>query len=170
MNTYSAFAISLVLFALITSCSTDGVALDDSQSSLGQTGDFVRTSFDGCWDWYEKDEHTHKIIISNGETALLTPAGPTPLSLSGADGNCLISPQDGLIALCYALPFEPGETQRITTFRFDLRNAGTTSMTDSLARGVIRGRKTVEDYDPEDILLLPPTDEQDGFLVMCDTN
>ena len=170
MNTYSAFAISLVLFALITSCSTDGVALDDSQSSLGQTGDFVRTSFDGCWDWYEKGEHTHKIIISNGEIASLTSAGRTTLSLSATDGNCLISPQDGLIALSYALPFEPGKTQRITTFRFDLRNTATASMTDSLARGVIRGRKTIEDYDPEDILLLPPTDEQDGFLVMCDTN
>ena len=170
MNRYFAFAVSMVLSALITSCSEGGFTLDDSKSSLEQTGDFARTSFDGCWDWYEKDEHTHKIIISNGEIASLTPTGRTTLSLSDADGNGSISPQDGLIALSYALPFEPGETQRITTFRFDLRNAGTTSMIDSLARGVIRGRKTVEDYDPEDIQLLPPTEEQDGFLVMCDAN
>ncbi len=170
MNRYSAFAISLVLSALIMSCSTDGFVLDDSQSSLEQTGDFARTSFDGCWDWYENGEPTHKIIISNGKIASLTPAGRTTMSLSDADGNCVISPHDGLVALSYALPSKPGETQRITTFRFDLRNTRIASMTDSLARGVIRGRKTVEDNDPEDILLLPPVEEQDGYLVMCDSN
>ena len=170
MNKCSAFAISLMLSALIMSCSTDGVVLDDSQSSLEESGDFARTSFDGCWDWYEKDEHTHKIIILNGEIASLTPAGRTTLSLSGADGNGVVSPHDGLVALSYTLPSEPGEMQRITTFRFDLRDTRTASMTDSLAVGVIRGRKTVEDNDPEDILLLPPVDEQDGYLVMCDSN
>ncbi len=170
MNRHSAFAISLALSALIMSCSTDGFALDDSQSSPEQTGDFARTSFDGCWDWYEQGEHTHKIIIANGKIASLTPAGRTTMSLSDADGNCVVSPHDGLVALSYALPSKPGETRQITTFRFDLRNTRTASMTDSLARGVIRGRKTVEDNDPEDILLLPPTDEQDGYLVMCDSN
>ncbi len=170
VNRYSAFAISLVLSALIVSCSTDGLALDDNKSSPEETGDFARTSFDGCWDWYEKDEHTHKIIIANGEITSLTPAGRTTMSLSSADGNCVVSPHDGLVALSYVLPSEPGEMQRITTFRFDLRDTRTASMTDSLARGVIRGRKTVEDNDPEDILLLPPTDEQDGYLVMCASN
>ncbi len=170
MNRYSAFAISLVLSALILSCGTDGFVLDDSQSPLEQTGDFARTSFDGCWDWYEKDEHTHKIIIANGEIASLTPSGRTAMSLSSADGNCVVSPQDGLVALSYVLPSEPGQMQRITTFRFDLRTTRKASMTDSLAVGVIRGRKTVEDYDPEDIQMLPPIDEQDGFLVMCDSN
>ncbi len=170
VNKYSAFAIGLVLSALILSCSTDGFVLDDSQSSLEESGDFARTSFDGCWDWYEKDEHTHKIIIANGEIASLTPAGRSTMNLSSTDGNCVVSPQDGLVALSYVLPSEPGEMQRITTFRFDLRDTRTASMTDSLARGVIRGRKTVEDNDPEDILLLPPVDEQDGFLVMCDSN
>ena len=43
-------------------------------------------------------------------------------------------------------------------------------MADALAMGVIRGRKTVEDSDPEDILMLPPVEEQDGYLVMCDSN
>ncbi len=170
MNRHSAFAISVVLSALTMSCSTDSSVPDDSQSSLEQTGDFARTSFDGCWDWYEKDEHTYKIIIANGAIASLTPAGRSTMSLSSADGNCLVSPHDGLVALSYAVPAESGETRRITTFRFDLRNTRTTSMTDSLAMGVIRGRKTVEESDPEDILLLPPTDEQDGFLVMCDSN
>lgn len=170
VNKYSAFAIGLVLSSLILSCSTDGFVLDDSQSSLEQTGDFARTSFDGCWDWYENDEHTHKIIIANGEIASLTPAGRATMSLSSADGNCVVSPLDGLVALSYVLPSEPGQMQRITTFRFDLRDTRTASMTDSLARGVIRGRKTVEDNDPEDILMLPPIDEQDGFLVMCDSN
>jgi len=90
--------------------------------------------------------------------------------LSNADSNCVVSPHDGLVALSYVLPSEPGQMQRITTFRFDLRDTRKASMTDSLARGVIRGRKTVEDNDPEDILMLPPIDEQDGFLVMCDSN
>ncbi len=170
MNRYSAFAIGLVLFTLITSCSTDGLPLDDSQSSLEESGDFARTSFDGCWDWYEKGEHTHKIIIANGQIASLTPPGRSTMNLSDTDGNCVVSPQDGLVALTYALPAKPGEMQRITTFRFDLRDTRAVSMTDSLARGVLRGRKTVEDSDPEDIMLLPPTDQQDGFLVMCDAN
>ncbi len=170
MNRHSAFAISLMLSALIMSCSTDGFVPDDNQSSLEQTGDFARSSFDGCWDWYEKDEHTHKIIIANGEIASLTAAGRTTMSLSDADGNCVVSPHDGLVALSYALPSSPGESQRMMTFRFDLRDARTASMTDSLAMGVIRGLKTVEDNDPEDILLLPPVEEQDGYLVMCDSN
>ena len=170
MNRYSAFAISLVLSAPIISCSTDGSVLDDSQSSLEQTGDFARTSFDGCWDWYEQDEHTHKIIISNGEIKSLTPAGRSTMSLSDADGNCVVSPHDGLVALSYTLPSKPGETQRITTFRFDLRGTRAASMADALAMGVIRGRKTVEDSDPEDILMLPPVEKQDGYLVMCDSN
>ena len=131
MNKYSAFAISLVLSALILSCGTDGFVLDDSQSSLEQTGNFSRTSFDGCWDWYEKDEHTYNIIISNGEIASLTPAGRTNMSLSGADRNCLISPLEGLVALAYAVPAKPGETQRITTFRFDLRNTWTAGQSPS---------------------------------------
>ena len=63
MNRYSAFALSVVLSTLIMSCSTYGVVLDDSQSSLEQTDDFARTSFDGGWEWYERDEHPHKIII-----------------------------------------------------------------------------------------------------------
>lgn len=170
MNKYSGFALGLMMSTLMLSCGTDALTNDEGRSSPGQTGDFARTSFDGCWDWYENDEHTHKIIISNGEIASLTPAGRTAMSLSNADGNCVVSPHDGLVALSYALPSESGETQRITTFRFDLRNTRAASMTDSLVRGVIRGRKTVEDNDPEDIFMLPPTDQQDGFLVMCDVN
>ena len=170
VNRYSAFAISLVLSALIMSCGTGVFVPGDSQSSFEQTGDFAQTSFDGCWDWYEQDEQTLEIIIANGAIVSLAPTGRTTLSLSGADGNCLISPQDGLVALTYVMPTQPGETQRITTFRFDLRDTRAASMTDSLARGVIRGRKSVEDSDLDDILPLPPIEEQDGYLVMCDSN
>ncbi len=170
MNKHSALAIGLMMSTLSLSCSTDGLPIDEGQPSPGQTGVFANTSFDGCWDWYENDEHTHKIIISNGEIASLTPAGRSTMSLSDADGNCVVSPHDGLVALSYAVSSESGETQRITTFRFDLRNTRAASMTDSLVRGVIRGRKTVEDSDPEDIFMLPPTDQQDGFLVMCGAN
>lgn len=170
VNRYSAFAISLVLSALITSCGTDAFVLDDSQFFLEQSGDFAQTSFDGCWDWYEQDEQTLRIIIANGAIASLTPAGRTAMSLNAAEGNCLISSHEGLVALTYAMPTQPGETQRITTFRFDLRDTRAASMSDSLARGVIRGHKSVEDNDPDDILPLPPVEEQDGYLVLCDSN
>lgn len=152
------------------SCSQTGLTPGDDQSSLDQTGEFARTSFDGCWDWYESSVQTYRVIIADGEIASLTPAGRSTMSLSGSDGNCLISPQDGLVALTYAAPAAAGESRRITTFRFDLRDAQNSSMPDSMSTGMIRGRKTVEDTDPDDILPLPPSAEQDGYLMLCDSN
>ncbi len=57
----------------------------------------------------------------------------------------------------------------LTTFRFDLAASRGISMATSMEIGMIPGRKIVEFNDPDDIMMLPPKEIQDGQLVRCDT-
>lgn len=129
---------------------------------------FAQSSFDGCWDWYEDGEPVHNITITDGQIATLKSAGRTAQGTQDTDVNCTVSPYDGLVALSYGVPSAGGKVIEFTTFRFDLSDGRRVSMATSLAMGVVPGRKTVEISDPDDIMLLPPSDVREGQLVRCD--
>ena len=157
------------LSTLICSCSGSAGALDESQPPSDSDGTFSQASYDGCWTWYENGQRVHRLLIENGEIASLQPAGTNARRINYKSSNFAVSPHDGLLALSYATKADSGEGMELTTFRFDLAASRGISMTTSLEIGVIPGRKIVEFNDPDDIMILPPKEIQDGQLVRCDT-
>ena len=154
------------LAASIVSCSDP---FEAGETNEGQGAEFSQASFDGCWQWFEDGEAVHDIIIEDGEIASLAPANARAQMSAHTTKNCTISPQDGLIALSYSDKEPAGGLEQFTTFRFDLSDSRTVSAHNALAMGVIPGEKVVDLSDPEDILMLPPTDVRQGQLVRCDS-
>lgn len=157
------------LSTLICSCSGSAGANEQVQSPPDSNGTFSQASYDGCWTWYENGQRVHRLLIENGEIASLQPADTNARRINYKRSNLAVSPHDGLLALSYATKADSGDGMELTTFRFDLAASRGISMATSLEIGVIPGRKIVEFNDPDDIMMLPPKEIQDGQLVRCDT-
>ena len=157
------------LSILMCSCSAADGTIDPGEQPPNSNETFSQTSFDGCWTWYENGQRVHRVQIENGEIASLQPADTNARQINYKSTNCAVSPYHGLLALSYATKVGAGGDIELTTFRFDLAASRGISMTSSLDIGVIPGRKIVEISDPEDIMLLPPKEIQDGQLVRCET-
>ena len=157
------------LSILMCSCSASDGTIDPGEQPSDTNDTFSKASYDGCWTWYENGQRVHRLLIENGEIASLQPAGTNARRINYQSSNFAVSPYDGLLALSYATKADSGEGMELTTFRFDLAASRGISMTTSLEIGVIPGRKIVEFNDPDDIMILPPKEIQDGQLVRCDT-
>lgn len=53
--------------APFSSCSRDVAGPDEQNGAAAQVPLFTKTSFEGCWNWYEEDEHLHKVTIARVE-------------------------------------------------------------------------------------------------------
>ena len=167
-STYRDYVAILSVVGLMLSCGDPAQDSTENPIPSDPSDTFAQSSFDGCWDWYEDGEPVHNITIADGQIATLKSADRTAQDTQDMAANCTVSPYDGLVALSYGVPSADGKVIESTTFRFDLSDGRRVSMATSLAMGVVPGRKTVEISDPDDIMLLPPSEVREGQLVRCD--
>ena len=149
---------------LVCSCSQDTGSPDAAADHLPL---FSRTSFDGCWNWYEGGKQAYSVAILNGEVLSFRPMSRHSTRNNDSTANCAIDAHDGLVVISSANR-DPGDRwATVTTLRFDLSDTSGGSCLDGLRAGVIAGRRTVEHNDPDDHFLFPPHEHKRGLLVRC---
>lgn len=150
-----------------SSCSQDAADSDELNGAAAQGPLFTKTSFDGCWIWYEEGRRLCKITIARGEVVSFQPMNRPATHTTESAATCAIDSKDGLIAISRTERAGNDRWTTVTTLRFDLSDAPGKSCLQALALGVISGRRSVERTDPNDHFLFPPQYSQGGLLVRC---
>ncbi len=151
-----------------SSCNQDVAGPDEQSGAAAHVPLFTKTSFDGCWNWYEEGKHLYKVTIAEGEVVSFQSRNRTATRTTESAATCAIDSLDGLIVISST---ERGGNERwttVTTLRFDISEAPRESCLKALASGAISGRRTIELNDPHDHFLFPPHEHTRGLLVRCD--
>lgn len=152
-----------------SSCSQDVAGPDEQNGAAAHVLPFTKTSFDGCWHWYEEGDHVFKVTIAGGEVASFQPLNRAPTRTTQSAATCAIDSQDGLIAISRTERADNDRWTTVTTLRFDLADMPGRSCRAGLRAGVIAGRRMVEHNDPNDHFLFPSQSSHLGFLVRCNS-
>ncbi len=151
-----------------SSCSRDVAGPDEQNNAAAHVPLFTKTSFDGCWNWYEQGKHLYKVTIARGEVVSFQPLNrPAPRTTESA-ATCAIDSLDGLIVISSTERAGHDRWTTVTTLRFDIADAPGKSCLKALAIGAISGRRSIELNDPNDHFLFPPHEQTRGLLVRCE--
>ena len=150
-----------------SSCSQDIAAPDEQNGAAPDVPLFTKTSFDGCWNWYEGGKHDYSIAIRDGEVLSFQPLNRHSTRTTESAATCTIDSQDGLLFISRSERAASDRWTTVTTLRFDLADMPGRSCLAGLRVGVIAGWRTVEHNDPDDHFLFPPHEHTRGLLVRC---
>ncbi len=153
---------------LFCSCSEDVGSPNDPDAATDHLPRFTRTSFDGCWNWYEGGKHAYSVAIMGGEVRSFHSLSRHSTHNNDSTRNCTIDAHDGLIVISSTDRGLSDRWATVTTLRFDLSDAPGRSCLAGLRAGLIAGRRTVEHNDPDDHFLVPPHEHKRGWLARCE--
>ena len=84
---------------------------------------FTKTSFDGCWNWYEEGKHLYKVTIAEGEVVSFQPRHRSATRTTESAATCAIDSVDGLIVISTTERAGNDRWRTVTTLRFDISDA-----------------------------------------------
>lgn len=168
LNPRTMFILMIGSLGPLSSCSQHGAGSDEQNGAATHVPPFTKTSFDGCWNWYEQGKRVCKVAIARGQVASfqLLKRRSTPATQSTS--TCAIDSQDGLITISGTQRAATDRWTTVTTLRFDLSDTPGRTCWAGLQAGVIAGLRTVEHNDPSDHFLFPPHEHERGLLIRCD--